>query len=90
MSNANTQPAGGGLLRRFFQSPHAAHRRSLLKAFSWRVFGSLDTFILATLISGHAKTGAAIAGTEFLTKIVLYYMHERGWAHIRWGLKEQA
>jgi uncharacterized membrane protein len=77
-----------GLFRRFFQSAHAEHRRSLMKAISWRMFGSLDTFIIATLISGHAKTGAAIATVEMATKIVLYYLHERGWAHIRWGLKK--
>ena len=78
----------GNFIRRFFQSPHAAHRRSLVKAVSWRLFGSMDTFIIATFISGQAKTGAAIATTELLTKIFLYYLHERGWARIRWGLKD--
>ena len=75
-------------LRRFFQSAHAEHRRSLMKAVGWRLVGSMDTFVIATIISGHAKTGAAIATVEMATKIGLYYLHERGWAHIRWGLKK--
>ena len=75
-------------LRRFFQPAHAEHRRSLIKAVSWRIVGSMDTFVIATLISGHAKTGAAIASVEMATKILLYYAHERGWEHIRWGLKK--
>ena len=81
-------PSQPNFLRRFFQRAHAEHRRSLLKAISWLMVGSMDTFIIATLISGHAKTGAAIASVEMLTKIFLYYLHERGWAHIRWGLKK--
>jgi uncharacterized membrane protein len=76
------------VVRSVFQSAHAEHRRSLAKAVSWRLLGSMDTFIIATLISGHAKTGAAIASVEMATKIGLYYLHERGWAHIRWGLKK--
>ena len=81
-------PSQPGLLRRFFQPAHAEHRRSLLKAISWRMVGSMDTFVIATLVSGHAKTGATIASVEMLTKIFLYYMHERGWSYIRWGLKK--
>ncbi|MCB9975511.1 MAG: DUF2061 domain-containing protein [Rhodospirillales bacterium] len=49
------------------------------------MLGSIDTFVLAYLITGEMKFGAFIAGTEALTKIVLYFFHERGWAHIKWG-----
>jgi uncharacterized membrane protein len=59
--------------------------RSIAKSISWRVVGSIDTFILGSLISHQAKIGAIIASSEVLTKLALYYLHERGWAHIRWG-----
>ena len=59
--------------------------RSLVKAISWRVIGTVDTFILAYLITNKPITAASIAGFEVLTKTILYYMHERGWNKIKWG-----
>ena len=62
-----------------------AHRRSLLKAVTWRITGSLDTFIISWLVTGHAVMAATISAIEVFTKIFLYYGHERIWGHIRWG-----
>ncbi|MCB1592457.1 MAG: DUF2061 domain-containing protein [Alphaproteobacteria bacterium] len=67
------------------QPAHTTRQRSFVKAVSWRIVGSIDTFVIAYLITGEMKFGAFIAGTEALTKIVLYFFHERGWAHIKWG-----
>ena len=63
-----------------------AHSRSLAKATSWRVLGSLDTFLLSWLFTSSVKAAGAIAITEVLTKMFLYYGHERIWANIKWGL----
>lgn len=60
--------------------------RSLVKAVSWRMLGSIDTFILSLFFTHSAKAAGAIATTEVLTKIVLYYFHERAWAQFGWGL----
>ena len=62
-----------------------AHSRSLAKAISWRATGTLDTFVISYLITGELVLAGSIAGTELLTKIVLYYGHERIWAVIPWG-----
>ena len=59
--------------------------RSLAKALTWRTLASLDTFVLGFLITGEPLAAASIAGGEVLTKMLLYYLHERGWAAIRWG-----
>ena len=59
------------------------HRKSLLKAVSWRVVGSMDTFILSWLITGHAKLAAGITAAELVTKITLYWIHERVWLRIK-------
>jgi uncharacterized membrane protein len=61
--------------------------RALAKAFTWRFVGSLDTFILSMLITGNAAFAMTIATGEALTKIVLYYAHERIWYRIPWGRK---
>ena len=62
-----------------------AHRRSLAKSVTWRTMGSLDTFVISFIITGRVAIAVSIAGTEVLTKFVLYYLHERIWAVIPWG-----
>jgi sulfate adenylyltransferase large subunit len=62
-----------------------SHTRSIAKAASWRMTGSLDTFIIATFITGNPKAAGAVALTEILTKSALYYFHERLWVLIPWG-----
>ncbi len=66
--------------------PREKNWRSLAKAVSWRMTGSLDTFILALLFTGNLKVSAAIGGAEIFTKIMLYYLHERAWGRIGFGL----
>ena len=62
-----------------------SHVRSLAKAVSWRVIGSLDTFMLSLIFTGNAKYAVSIASAEALTKIALYYAHERVWRRVPWG-----
>lgn len=63
-----------------------AHSRSLSKAISWRILGSIDTFILSWIFTSDVKAAGAIASTEVLTKMLLYYLHERAWSRIGWGM----
>jgi uncharacterized membrane protein len=65
-----------------------AHRRSVVKAVSWRALGSVDTFVLGWFFTGHAGVAGAIASTEVLTKTALYYFHERAWAGVKWGVTD--
>ncbi len=69
------------------KTTHAHRKRSISKTVSWRLLGSIDTFIIAYIVTGEVKSGAFIVSAEMVTKMILYYLHERGWAHIRWGLK---
>jgi uncharacterized membrane protein len=61
------------------------HHRSLAKAISWRLTGSLDTLILSYIITRNVIFAGSIAAIETVTKIVLYYAHERTWTAIQWG-----
>lgn len=64
-------------------------KRHIAKTISWRAVGTLDTIILAGLISGNWKVGLSIGGAEVLTKMVLYFLHERVWYKwISYGIKE--
>jgi len=69
----------------FLFSGKEAHRRSILKAISWRALGSVDTFVLGLIFTSSMKAAGSIAATEVITKILLYYFHERAWAISGWG-----
>src|ERR1700712_3528955 len=62
-----------------------SHVRSICKAVSWRMLGSLDTFTITLVVTGSFKAAGSIAGVETLSKIVLFYLHERAWSKLRWG-----
>lgn len=59
--------------------------RSVAKAMTWRALGTLDTFLLSWVITGEWRFALAIGGTEVVTKMILYYLHERAWARVKWG-----
>ena len=61
-----------------------SHAISISKTITWRILASLDTFILSWLITGSVTAGASIASLEVLTKMFLYYGHERQWEKPRW------
>ena len=63
-------------------------RRSIAKAVSWRILGSFDTALWGYIFTGSFKIAGSIAFFEIITKIVLYYFHERAWAHTRFGLRK--
>ena len=63
-----------------------SRKRHLFKTFSWRFIGTLDTILLSWLISGNPMTGLKIGGFEIVTKMILYYCHERAWYRINFGL----
>jgi len=66
-----------------------SHPRSIAKAVSWRITGSIDTFALSYVFTGSAKLAGSIAGAEMATKMVLYYVHERVWSAVRWNQRGQ-
>jgi uncharacterized membrane protein len=56
-----------------------SYKRHVAKTISWRIIGTLDTIILSGIITGSWGIGLAIGGVEVITKMVLYYLHERAW-----------
>ena len=46
---------------------------------------SLDTFVISFIITGRIGIAGSIAGIELVTKMALYYLHERVWAVVPWG-----
>lgn len=56
--------------------------KSALKAVSWRIIGTIDTMIISYIITGKITVALSIGSVEVFTKMILYYFHERLWAHI--------
>jgi len=66
------------------------YKRHLLKTITWRIVGTIDTMILGWLVTGNLKIGLAIGGFEVLTKMTLYFLHERVWyKYIKYGLNKK-
>ena len=63
-------------------------QRSVLKAATWRVLGTLDTFILSSIFTKNIKHATGIALIELVTKPILYFLHERFWNSVFWGKRE--
>ena len=59
--------------------------RSFAKALSYRIWGTLSSFIVAYVITKNATISGAIAFWETLIKVFIYYVHERGWNYVQWG-----
>jgi uncharacterized membrane protein len=62
--------------------------RHILKSITWRIVGTLDTMILGWIITGDPITGVKIGGLEVITKMILYYFHERAWMRVPLGLEK--
>jgi uncharacterized membrane protein len=67
------------------KSGREGHGRSFIKAVSWRTVGTIDTFVISFFVTGKVTIAGSIASIEVVTKILIYYLHERAWAIIPWG-----
>jgi len=66
-----------------------SYKRHVAKTISWRIIGTLDTMILSAFITGSWKMGLTIGGIEVITKMGLYFLHERAWYKFsKFGLKK--
>lgn len=63
-----------------------SYKRHIAKSVTWRIIGTIDTILLAWLVTGDPLTGLKIGFAEVVTKMVLYYLHERVWFNIKAGV----
>ena len=60
-------------------------KRSLAKAFSWKMVGAACLFVLGYFITDSLKSAGLIALLQFIITFFLYAAHERIWSPIKWG-----
>ncbi len=63
--------------------------RSTIKTATWRIIASLDTTLLAWFFTGNLGTAVSIGGLEVITKLILYFFHERVWSRIQYGIAKE-
>lgn len=67
---------------------HEKPYRSVVKTISWRALGTLDTVVISFLVTGSLGMAASIGAIELVTKMVLYYYHERAWSKTSFGIEK--
>jgi uncharacterized membrane protein len=63
-------------------------KRSLVKTISWRITGSSATFLIAYIMTGNFAIAGIIGLTQMVSNTLLYFVHERIWNKISWGINE--
>ena len=69
--------------------PEISHKRHILKTITWRVLGTIDTIVIGGILTGDWKVGLSIGGIEIISKMALYYIHERVWYKSKFGIKNK-
>ena len=64
----------------------SASRRHFLKTFTWRFVGSIDTLIISGIVLENFLAGGKISLIEIVTKMILYFIHEKLWYKSSYGL----
>jgi adenylylsulfate kinase len=70
-------------------APTETQRRTLAKTMTWRIMATLTTALLVFLFTGDFTLALEVGALEVIVKLLLYYLHERGWSYIPWGLKQK-
>lgn len=60
-------------------------KRTVMKTISWRIVGTLATVVISYGITGTLALAFSIGAIELVSKMALYFFHERAWTTIKWG-----
>lgn len=66
-----------------------SHKRHIMKTITWRLVGTIDTILIGWVISGNPLIGLKIGSVEIITKMILYYLHERVWYKSKFGVRKK-
>lgn len=60
-------------------------KRSMVKAISFRIIATFVTMLLIYVITGSLSFAGIIGVLDVVTKLLIYYYHERIWEKLKWG-----
>ena len=64
-------------------------KRHFIKTFTWRFIGTMDTILLSFLVTKQIFFGFSIGAIEIFSKMILYFLHEKIWYQINFGLSKR-
>jgi len=65
------------------------HYRSVVKAISWRAIATFTTMFLVFFFTGDLVLMVEVGFLEVILKMLFYYLHERAWGKMSWGIVEE-
>ena len=63
-----------------------SRRRSVAKTISYRVFATIITALIVWVFTGKLSMAAQIGVLDGIMKLAGYFLHERAWTRIKYGL----
>jgi adenylylsulfate kinase len=63
-----------------------SHIRSIFKGITWRIIASATTMTVVYLATGNLALVASVGAVDITVKVFFYYLHERTWGKVRWGM----
>jgi len=69
---------------------HSSGKRSIVKAITYRGIIVILDFVVVYLLTGRVATAAGFMIISNIYTTVAYFLHERVWSGIKWGLEPQA
>lgn len=66
-----------------------SNKRHVIKTFTWRIIGTIDTVLFGWMITGNPFEGLQIGMAETATKLLLYFGHEKLWYRVNFGLDQR-
>ena len=63
-----------------------SHKRSLAKTISFRIIATITTAILVLIFTNNFVLASTIGVFDFSSKLIIYYLHERTWNMLSWGI----
>ena len=70
-------------------SARDTHSRSVVKAVSWRILGTIATSIIVYIFTQRWAVSLFVGAMEFVSKIGLFWLHERIWDRVAFGRENQ-
>jgi len=62
--------------------------RTIIKTVSWRITATTTTVIIVYIFTGQIDTAIEVGLLEMVAKMLIYYLHERGWDNLKFGKVE--
>jgi len=60
-------------------------RRSIMKTISWRICATTTTMLIVYIFTRRLELSLGVGLVEAVSKMILYYFHERAWGATSWG-----